>query len=105
MGSSQKRTSCRDGRSFAGAEDGAVPPQDGEVPAEDGLLRDPDFGLSEEERARIVRLEFSVLEAVRLTVLGQAARVEARLALDTVGQLATREGLPWTKPGSCRSST
>jgi hypothetical protein len=77
---------------LAGEEDGAVPAQNGEGPAEDGLSRDPDFGLSEDERARIVRLEFPVWEGVRLTVLGQAARVEARLALDTVGQFAAREG-------------
>jgi hypothetical protein len=35
--------------------DGAVP--GGDAPAE-GILRDPDFGLSDEERARIVHLAF-----------------------------------------------
>jgi hypothetical protein len=43
---------------LAGADDGAVAPSNGDVPAEDGILRDPDFGLSEEERARIVCLGF-----------------------------------------------
>jgi hypothetical protein len=62
---------------LAGAEDGAVPLQNGDVPAEDGLSRDPDFGLSDDERARIVRLPFEVGEGVRLTTVGQAARVEA----------------------------
>ena len=79
---------------LAGAEDGAAPPQNGEVQAEDGLSRDPDFGLSEEERLRIVRLISGFREGVRLTVLGQAARLEARLALDTVGQFDCARMVP-----------
>jgi hypothetical protein len=43
---------------LAGNEDGAVPPKDGELLNGEGISRDPDFGLSEEERARIVRLDF-----------------------------------------------
>jgi hypothetical protein len=39
---------------LSGADDSAVTAQNGDVPAEDGLLRDPDFGLSDDERARIV---------------------------------------------------
>jgi hypothetical protein len=69
---------------LAGAEDGALAPSNLDVPGEDGILRNPDFGLSEEEKAKIVCL-VSRRQLIELTGVGQTARLETRLASDSVG--------------------